>query len=137
MQYTSKEVYEYISKHIHPANGGDGDPIVERKQCRISRQDFPIYQSDLEFYDKISPKFEVSPEYAKQFLETNNDIAENFEYKEGKLTCKIPIPTLCPEERQRRRLAFRNTSKLYQNNGKISVFSPDKKVNAVSQEDWF
>jgi len=26
---------------------------------------------------------------------------------------KIPTPTLCPEERQRRRLAFRNERKLY------------------------
>jgi hypothetical protein len=52
MEYTSKEVYEYVSKKTN-------DPIVEWKKCRISGQDFPIYQSDLEFYGKVSPTFEV------------------------------------------------------------------------------
>ena len=50
MEYTSKEVYEYVSKKAN-------DPIAERKKCRKSGQEFPIYQSDLNFYDKISPKF--------------------------------------------------------------------------------
>lgn len=43
---------------------------------------------DLEFYEKISPVFT-----GQKYL--------------------IPSPTLCPEERQRRRLAFRNERKLY------------------------
>ncbi len=73
MQYTSKEVYEYISKK-------NNDPIVKRRKCETSGQDFAIYQSDVEFYDKVSPKFEVSPEYAKKFLEEHKDIAEHFEY---------------------------------------------------------
>ncbi len=142
MYYTSKEVYEYISKHIHPANGGASDPIVERKQCRVSGQDFPIYQSDLDFYDKISPKFEVSLEYAKKFLEENKDITENFEYEDGKLKCKIPTPTLCPEERQRRRLAFRNERKLYKRTCDfswkeiISIYSPDKPYKVYDQSIW-
>ncbi len=136
MNYTSKAVYEYISKQTD-------DPIIERKQCRLSGQDFPIYQSDLEFYDKISPKFEVSPDYAKQFLEENNDITENFEYKDWKLKCKIPTPTLCPEERQRRRLAFRNERKLYKRkcdfvgNDIVSIHSPDKKYPVYDQEVWW
>lgn len=80
----------------------------------------------------MSPTFEVSEEYAKQFLEKNNDIKDSFEYKDGKLKAKLPTPTLCPEERERRRLSFRNESKLYKNTctatGKpiISIFSPDK-----------
>ena len=61
MQYTSKWVYEYISKKSN-------DPIVERKKCRMSWQDFPIYKSDLEFYDKISPTFEVSQNFSSRFL---------------------------------------------------------------------
>ncbi len=135
MHYTSKEVYEYISNQTK-------DPIIERKKCRISGQDFPIYQSDLEFYDKISPKFEVSADYAKKFLEEYNDIAQNFEYKDGKLKCKIPTPTLCPEERQRRRLAFRNERKLYRRkcdfvgNAIISIYNPDPKVSKESGKSY-
>ena len=46
MEYTSKEVYEYISKQTN-------DPIVERKTCAVSGTLFPIYKSDLEFYEKV------------------------------------------------------------------------------------
>ena len=75
MEYTSKEVYEYVSKKAN-------DSIVERKKCRLSGQDFPIYQSDLDFYDKASPTFEVSEDYAKDFFEKNNDVKDSFEYKD-------------------------------------------------------
>ena len=81
MYYTSSEVYEYISKQTK-------DPIVERKTCRLSGTSFAIFQSDLEFYDKISPSFN-----GKKY--------------------QIPTPTLCPEERSRRRMLFRNDRKLY------------------------
>jgi len=81
MHYTSKEVYEYISKQT-------GDPIVQWKTCAVSGQEFAIYQSDLDFLEKISPVFG-----GKKYL--------------------IPTPTLCPEERQRRRLLFRNERKFY------------------------
>ena len=74
MQYTSKEVYEYISKKAN-------DPIVERKKCRVSWQDFPIYKSDLDFYDKVSPIFEVSEDYAKEFFEKNSDVKVTFQTK--------------------------------------------------------
>ena len=125
MQYTSREVYEYVSKKSK-------DPIVERKKCRLSWQEFPIYQSDLEFYDKVSPTFEVSEEYAKEFLEKNSDVKDNFEYKDGKLKAKLPAPTLCQEERERQRFAFRNEKSLYKGSCSatwkhiISIFSPNK-----------
>lgn len=80
MEYTSQEVYEYISIQSR-------DPIVEWKTCAISGAQFPIYQSDLDFYAKISPTF-------------------------AWMKYQIPTPTLCPEERQRRRICFRNMSKL-------------------------
>ena len=125
MEYTSKEVYEYVSKHSN-------DPIIEWKKCRVSWQDFPIYKSDLEFYDKVSPTFEVSEEYAKEFLKKNKDIKDHFEHKDWKLKAKIPTPTLCPEERCRRRYLFRNENNLYKRkddfSGKniVSIYSPDK-----------
>ena len=81
MNYASLDVYNFISKQT-------SDPIVERKTCAASGTRFAIFQSDLNFYDKISPTF----------------AGEKF---------KIPTPTLCPEERQRRRLVWRNERKLY------------------------
>ncbi len=110
MHYTTPEVYKFISKQTN-------DQIVERKTCRISDQSFAIYQSDLEFYDKISPIF--------------NDKKYS-----------IPTPTLCPEERQRRRLLFRNERKLYKRKcdatGEdiISVYSPDKPDKVYKQDFW-
>ena len=136
MEYTSREVYEYISKQAN-------DPIVEWKKCRASWKEFPIYQSDLEFYDRVSPTFDVSEDYVREFLEKNNDIKDNFEYKDGKLKAKIPAPTLCPEERERRRFAFRNETSLYINTCKhscksiISIFSPDKPNKVYDQDYWW
>lgn len=106
MQYTSREVYEFISKQTN-------DPIIEWKTCAVSWTEFPIYQSDLDFYMKISPTFS----------------GQKFQ---------IPIPTLCPEERSKRRLCRRNESKLYRRSdiGSIglSIYSPDKPYNVVSPE---
>ncbi len=125
MEYTSKGVYEYVSKKAN-------DPIVERKKCRVSWQDFPIYQSDLDFYDKVSPTFDVSEEYAKDFFEKNSDVKNSFEYKDWKLKAKLPAPTLCQEERERQRFAFRNEKSLYKGSCSatwkhiISIFSPNK-----------
>ena len=135
MEYTSKEVYEYVSKKSN-------DPIVEWKKCRISWQDFPIYKSDIEFYDKVSPIFEVSESYANEFLKKNNDVKDSFEYKDWKLKAKIPTPTLCPEERERRRFSFMNEQCLYKrkcdNSWKnlIGIFSPDKDYIVYDQAFW-
>ncbi|MDR0606984.1 MAG: hypothetical protein LBG52_01220 [Candidatus Peribacteria bacterium] len=86
--YTSRETYDFISKQTN-------DPIVEWKTCKVSGQPFPIYQSDVDFYDKISPTFN-----GKKY--------------------QIPTPTLCPEERQRRRPIFRNERKLYKGKSALS-----------------
>ncbi len=133
MYYTTKEVYEFISKQAN-------DPIVEWKTCEISEEVFPIYQSDLEFYSKVSPTFEVDQEYAKQFVDSK---PEYFSYKDGKLKIKVPTPKLCPEERQRRRLLFRNERKLYKRKcdatgeNIISIYSPDKNITVYNQDFWW
>ena len=99
MNYTSKEVYEYISKQTN-------DPIVEWKTCAVSGTKFAIYQSDVDLLAKLSPTFDAT-------------------------TQTIPLPTHCPEERQRRRLLFRNERKLYKRKcdatGEtiVSMYSPD------------
>ena len=108
MKYTSRDVYEFISKQTK-------DPIVQWKTCAISGTEFPISQSDLEFYDKISPSF------------------NGVQYS-------IPTPTLCPEERQRRRLLFRNERKLYKRkcdaSGKdiISIYAPNAPYKVYDQK---
>lgn len=66
-----------------------GEKIVETKKCRLTGKEFIVTDRDLEFYDKVSPIFA-----GKKYL--------------------IPSPTLCPEERQKRRLCFRNERNLYQ-----------------------
>lgn len=54
----------------------------------------------------------------------------------------IPTPKLCPEERQRRRLSFRNERKLYRRtcdaSGKaiISIYSPEKLHKVYDQKIW-
>ena len=72
----------------------------------------------MEFYDKVSPVFS-----GKKY--------------------SIPTPTLCPDERQRRRLAFRNERKLYKRKcdktGQeiISIYSPDKPYRVYDQKAWW
>lgn len=92
--------------------------IIETKKCRISGKDFFVTNKDMEFYEKISPVFA-----GQKYL--------------------IPNPTLCPDERQRRRLAFRNERKLYHRkcdktgNQIISIYSPDKPYTVYDQKVWW
>lgn len=101
-----RKTYEFIAQQTNPAKDGAGDPIVEWRTCKVSGQEFPIYQSDLEFYDKISPIFN-GVKYA------------------------IPVPTLCPEEREKRRLVRKNERKFYRRKcdatgeNIISLYAPD------------
>lgn len=72
---------------------------------------------DLEFYDKISPVFA-----GQKYL--------------------IPSPTLCPDERMRRRLSWRNERKLYHGkcaktgNQIISTYSHDKDYTVYDPKVW-
>ena len=76
-----KKVYEFVSNKTN-------DPIVEWKNCKVSWEEFPIYQSDIDFYDKISP------------------VVDWKKYS-------IPLPTCSPKERIRQRAAFVNNKHLY------------------------
>lgn len=111
MYYTSREIYEFIAQHTN-------DPIVEWKTCKISGQPFGVFQSEKDFYDKVSPVF-------------------------NGVKYQMPTPTLCPEERQRRRLMFRNERKLYNRKcdatGKhiITIYSPDKPYKVYEQDFWW
>ncbi len=94
-----------------------GENIIETKKCRISGKDFFVTDRDLEFYDKISPVF-------------------------GGQKYLIPSPTLCPDERMRRRLSWRNERKLYHGkcaktgNQIISTYSHDKDYTIYDPKVW-
>lgn len=95
-----KEVYEFISKQTN-------DPIIEWRTCAISGEEFAIFQSDKEFYDKISPTFDGQ-------------------------AFQIPFPDISPLERSRRRMLFRNERKFYHDSCKLSwkpiltMFDPEQ-----------
>lgn len=89
-----------------------------KKTCRQCQAQFEITQEDLAFYDKISPVFKGQKQ-------------------------PIPPPTLCPDCRQQRRLAFRNERKLYKrtcdfsNKAIISIYSPDSPHVIYDQDIWW
>ncbi len=88
------------------------------RACSLSGKLFDIADEDIAFYEKISPII-----WWERFL--------------------IPAPTLCPEERLRRRLAWRNMHHLYKSQcaitGKdiITVFPPNRWYKVVDQAIWW
>lgn len=94
------------------------ETLIEIKTCRFCGTNFPITDKDHEFYEKVSPIFN-----GKRYF--------------------IPIPSLCPDCRQQRRLSFRNERKLYKRKcdatGKdiISIYSPDKLFKIYHQDIWW
>lgn len=81
----------------------------------------------------ITKKCTVS---GKEFIITDED--QKFYEKMG-----VPTPTLCPEERRRRRLAIRNEINLYHGTcaktGKsmISMYAPDSPYTIYDTEEWW
>lgn len=88
------------------------------KVCRRSGIEFEVQPADLALLERISPEF-------------------------GGIKQLLPPPTICPSERKRQRLCFRNERNLYHKScaltGKpvISVFSPDKPVVVYSKDAWW
>ncbi len=91
---------------------------MEIKKCGQCGQDFEINQNDLDFFDKISPIFADKKH-------------------------KIPVPKLCPDCRQQRRMSIRNFFNLYQrrcnSNWKklISMFHESVEFPVYNLEDWW
>jgi Zn ribbon nucleic-acid-binding protein len=92
--------------------------LVETRKCRQCEADFPITDKDMEFYEKVSPSFA-----GKKYL--------------------IPPPTLCPDCRAQRRLAWRNERKLYKRKcdatGKdmLSMFPPSSRFRVYHPDEWY
>ncbi|MBT6068948.1 hypothetical protein HOG48_04285 [Candidatus Peregrinibacteria bacterium] len=86
--------------------------------CRVSGKKFVITEADQEFYKKVSPVI-------------------------GGVKYEIPLPTLCPDERRRRRFTHRNERHLYHRKcdltGKsiISNYSADGGMTVYNNEDWW
>ncbi len=95
-----------------------GESVVDTRSCRACGIEFSITDADMRFYEKISPTFAGKKEL-------------------------IPPPTLCPDCRHRRRLAFRNERKLYKRkcdlSGKdiISIYHPDSPHTVYEQSLWW
>lgn len=117
-----KQTYQYISDQAN-------DPIVERKTCEISWQEFPIYKSDLDFYNKISPTFKVP------LIKGGWGVLIDKKFQ-------IPNPTLSPQERAKRRMSYKNDRTLYKNtcactgDSIISIYSPESKFKVYNIKDW-
>jgi len=123
------------------------EKVVETKSCRHCKLNFDITDKDLEFYEKVSPSFKIphpSP------LLTGDGNNKSFSRKEKDLgwglkeiKYLIPIPTLCPDCRQQRRLSFRNERNLYKRfcnatwKEIISIYSPDKPFKVYHQDYWW
>ena len=88
------------------------------KSCTQCQSSFEITEKDHQFYDRITPVF-------------------------NEQKYPIPEPTLCPECRSQRRLAFRNERTLYHRKcdltGKqiVTMFSPESPYTIYNQEDWW
>lgn len=89
--------------------------MTQTKICFHCQSDFSITQSDLDFYNKISPTF----------------AGERFQ---------IPTPTLCHDCRKQRRLSFRNERNLYKRvcdatkQPIISVHNPESAYTIFDQK---
>lgn len=92
--------------------------VSETKTCKNCKENFSIYETDLEFYKKISPEF-----LGEIFL--------------------IPTPQFCHNCRMQRRLSCRNERNLYSRKcdqtgkGIISIFSPDKDYRVFNHDYWW
>lgn len=92
--------------------------MSEAKTCRLCQQPFEVRDEDLDFYTKMSPTF-------------------------GEKTFPIPSPTLCPQCRTTRRLAWRNELELYKRpsskSGKdiVSVYAPESEYTVYAIDEWW
>ena len=88
------------------------------QKCSLSGQSFEVSDAFTAHLDKLSP------------------IINGQKYA-------IPAPKLCPQERMRRRLSFRNQQTLYRRkcdssgNPIISIYSPDKDQVVYSPDEWW
>ncbi len=122
------------------------ETLAKMKSCQKCQADFPISDKDMEFYSKISPLFPVSSSWGTKdpgTLDSSLHSEWRIQVEWEKIRYLIPSPTLCPDCRQQRRLAFRNERTLYKRKcdatGKdiISTYSEDKPEKVYEQKYWW
>ncbi len=124
--------------------------LVENRNCKKCGSIFPITDKDMEFYEKNSPSFPASSSWTEWRIQDSTKKTGFFVTSEWRIKMEwdkaryiIPPPTLCPDCRQQRRLAFRNERKLYKRkcdatwNEIISIYSPDKPYTVYHQDYWW
>jgi hypothetical protein len=95
--------------------------IAVQKKCANCQADFPVYERDMAFYEKVGQTFKGS-------LEFDMD---------------IPAPTECWDCRQQRRQAHRNERHLYARKcdkcqkDMIAIFSADKSDTVYCKDCWW
>lgn len=109
----SGNFYQQAMTYIPP-----DEKIIETKKCTLTGREFYITDRDIVFYDTISPLI-------------------------GGKKYSVPTPTLCPDERCRRRTSHRNESKLYNAKSALSgkpivtLYAPREDLKSVLREEWF
>jgi len=86
--FTRRQVYEFISKQ-------NNDPIIERKICPQTGEEFAVFQWDIDLLDRISPIIQW-------------------------IKHPLPTPKLSPSSRMRNRMMRRNERWLYKTTSAIS-----------------
>lgn len=124
-QIMQKSVYEFISKKTW-------DPIIEWRICRWTGEKFPIYQGDVEMLEKLSSCLPSSGTPLKK--------GDN-QWELHEKIFSLPLPTLSPLARMRRRMMFRNERGLYKSqsciSGKplISLYAPESGYKVVNFDE--
>lgn len=94
------------------------EKVFEYRICKWTWESFPIFQSDVDMINKLSP---------------------TIDWKK----IQIPLPTLSPKARQIRRLLFRNEWNFYKSRSSktwepmISLYSPENEAKIFDQKEWW
>ncbi len=93
------------------------EKIIKWKNCKNCSKEFAIYEKDINFLKSLSPSI-------------------------WNVKIDLPLPTLCPDCRAQRRMAFKNNWKLYKRKCDltwktiVSIFSPDKDYIVYDAKEW-
>ena len=96
----TKQLYQFIADQTN-------DPIIERRTCTRTGEEFAIYQSDIDLLDRVSPTI-------------------------GWEKFNLPLPKLSPTSRLRRMMMFRNERTLY----KRKCSKTGKSIVALYPEEY-
>ncbi len=113
--------------------------MIERI-CRKSGKKFVIAKEDLEFYAQMGV---ITAEQLEKLTSLPVGESINIEAEKVHQELLIGLPTLCPDERQRRRLAWRNERTLYQRKcdlcekNMVSICHPNTCFPVYCQDCWW